>query len=186
MKHVVRIIAGDLKGHHIHVPSMKSLRPTPDRIKETVFNWLGSFVKGAKVLDLFAGSGSLGFEAISRGCDHTTFVERHAKAAKHLKEICTRFKVTSDQATIVCSDAISWLRNNRDQWDVVFVDPPFTQDESYRIVLNLLPDRLSPEGVVYVEHSRRILVEIEPFSVWRSDIVGEVEFLLLELPKQER
>ncbi len=120
----VRIIAGDLRGSRLAVPDKPGLRPTPDRVRETLFNWLAPIIHGARCLDLYAGTGALGIEALSRGAGACVFVERDRVLAQSLRDNLARLKVAG--AEIVQADAFDHLAHPPScRFDVVFLDPPF-------------------------------------------------------------
>lgn len=121
----LRIIAGHLRGSRLAVPAMDGLRPTPDRVRETLFNWLAPHIAGARCLDLFAGTGALGVEALSRGAAQCCFVERDRALAQALRENLARLRV--DNAQVVEADALAWLARPGAAFDIVFIDPPFAQ-----------------------------------------------------------
>ena len=126
------------------------MRPTPDRVRETVFNWLGAEVEGAACLDLFAGSGSLGFEAASRGAAKVTMVEIDTAVVRHLREQARRLGAVG--IDIVQADALRWLRSTPDRFDIVFLDPPFTSDLLERSCQGLTTSGcLAPGALLYVE-----------------------------------
>jgi len=122
----LRIVAGHLRGSKIAVPDVAGLRPTPDRVRETLFNWLAPVIDGARCLDLFAGTGALGIEALSRGAGACTLVERDRTLAKLLRENLARLKVGN--ATVLDADATSMLSGKGQPFDIVFLDPPFAAD----------------------------------------------------------
>ncbi|MDX1562679.1 MAG: 16S rRNA (guanine(966)-N(2))-methyltransferase RsmD [Gammaproteobacteria bacterium] len=146
----VRIIGGDWRRRQIPLPPVAGLRPTPDRVRETVFNWLMPMLPGASCLDLFAGSGALGLEALSRGARHAVFVEADPICADAIAERC---RALDADAEIVRADVADYLsRPPRGRFDVVFVDPPYSA--SVEPVLDALA-ALSPQpGIVYVERAR--------------------------------
>jgi len=119
----LRIIGGEWRGRRIRFPGLAGLRPTPDRVRETLFNWLAPDVAGSRCLDLFAGSGALGLEALSRGAAGVTFVEREREAADRLRE--TVNQLASGRAQVVQADALVWLGGASEPFDIAFVDPPF-------------------------------------------------------------
>ena len=119
----LRIIGGEWRSRRIRFPGLTGLRPTPDRVRETLFNWLAPDVAGSRCLDLFAGSGALGLEALSRGAASVTFVEREREAADQLRE--TVNQLAPGRATVVQADALAWLRGAAQPFDIVFLDPPF-------------------------------------------------------------
>ena len=145
----VRIIAGSLRGSKLPVPDADGLRPTGDRVRETLFNWLQNRVEGRRALDLFAGSGALGFEAVSRGAADAVLVENHPPAAALLR--ASRERLKAERLQVVQADALVWLAGNADRrFDLVFLDPPFASAHWPRLWPLLLP--LLDEGaLVYVE-----------------------------------
>ncbi|MGY0503826.1 16S rRNA (guanine(966)-N(2))-methyltransferase RsmD [Luteimonas sp. e5] len=126
----VRIIGGRWRGSRLPVADIDGLRPTPDRLRETLFNWLQPVLPGARVLDLFAGSGALGLEALSRGARAATLIERDAGLVQALRSSATRLGA-GDAARIVHVDALAWLADaagERVRYDIAFIDPPFAAD----------------------------------------------------------
>ena len=123
----LRIIGGTHRGRKLGFADVPGLRPTPDRVRETLFNWLAPLVPGARCLDLFAGSGALGFEAISRGAREVVFVDSHSLAVKSLRENIAL--LGEGGAEVVQADALDWLnRPVTEAFDIVFLDPPFRQN----------------------------------------------------------
>jgi 16S rRNA (guanine966-N2)-methyltransferase len=122
----VRIVGGDLRGSKLAVADRDGLRPTPDRVRETLFNWLAPTIAGARCLDLFAGTGALGIEAISRGAAHCSFVERDRDLAQALRGNLARLRVETGE--VVEADALDWLAKRGAAFDIVFLDPPFARD----------------------------------------------------------
>ncbi len=144
----VRIIAGSLRGSKLPVPP-NGVRPTSDRVRETVFNWLQQKIAGRRALDLFAGTGALGFEALSRGAAEVVFVERDATLAAELRTSAGRLKCTN--ATVETADALAWLTQPPSgRFDLVFLDPPFDSGHWDTTAAALLP-WLSADAWVYVE-----------------------------------
>ena len=129
-KRTVRIIGGKWKGRKIEVVQRPSLRPTMDRVRETVFNWLGTEIEGARVLDLFAGTGALAFEALSRGAASATLVEHDQRTASALRAQAGRLHAVCEIHNV---PALPWLRRQATwRWDIVFVDPPFERPDRVR------------------------------------------------------
>ncbi len=122
----LRIIAGQWRGWRLRFPNVPGLRPTPDRVRETLFNWLTPILPGARCLDLFAGSGALGLEALSRGAGEVVFVEQHAAAVAVLRENLVQLGVTTAQVNQ--ADALRWLQRSPTPFDIVWLDPPFGQN----------------------------------------------------------
>jgi 16S rRNA (guanine966-N2)-methyltransferase len=148
---VLRIIGGTWRGRKLRFPPQPGIRPTPDRVRETLFNWLTQRVPGARCLDLFAGSGALGLEALSRGAAHVTFVEREVLAARELRARLAEWGASG--AHVEHNDALRFLAGAPLQaYDIVFLDPPFASDllaDSAR----LLEERrwLSGNAHIYLE-----------------------------------
>src|SRR5258706_3209764 len=144
----LRVIGGKYRSRLLRVPQRPDLRPTPDRVRETLFNWLGQDLSGLACLDLFAGSGALGFEAASRGAARVVLVEKDRAVVAELER--SRAALDATQVTIVCADAAAWLAGERGRYDVVFLDPPFRQNALLGI-LESIGSRLEPGARVYVE-----------------------------------
>ncbi|MDX3936328.1 16S rRNA (guanine(966)-N(2))-methyltransferase RsmD [Stenotrophomonas sp. TWI700] len=146
----VRIIGGRWRNTKLPVPLSPGLRPSSDRVRETLFNWLMPRLGGARVLDLFAGSGALGLEAVSRGAAQATLVERDAALSRQLRESVARLGA-QDQITVVQADALQWLRQPAGPLaDIAFVDPPFA-DGLWEAVIAGLPSHLAADAWLYVE-----------------------------------
>ena len=148
----IRIISGQFRGRKLPVKDVQGLRPTTDRIKETVFNWLMQDTRGAAVLDCFAGSGGLGFEALSRFADHAVFFELDKSAASQLKENISTLKL--DNAVVKRGNSLSLLEQNtqNEQFDLIFVDPPFRQNLTEKSCFLLEKNNwLSAQALIYVE-----------------------------------
>jgi 16S rRNA (guanine966-N2)-methyltransferase len=148
----VRIIGGRHRGRRLHFSPGRGLRPTPDRVRETLFNWLQADIRGARCLDLFAGSGALGLEALSRGAAFLCAVEQNRTAAQRLRDNITLLHEES-AAEVVQGDALRVLKTPPESpFDIVFLDPPF-EDGLLPAVCRLLEDRdwLAPDAVIYLE-----------------------------------
>ena len=145
----VRIIGGKWKGRKLQVAGASN-RPTPDRVRVTLFNWLAAELPGARVLDLFAGTGALGFEALSRGAGHATFVDHDRRAIDRL--VMQRARLDGTGAVIEHADAMPWLagRPAEERWDVIFLDPPF-DSTLLRPAVAAAAGHLSANGVIYAE-----------------------------------
>lgn len=173
----VRIIGGEWRSRLIEFPDSEGLRPTPDRVRETLFNWLGQDLTGQRCLDLFAGSGALGFEALSRGAREVVMVERSRVIHQSLRRAAERLGAGA-RLRLAQSDALEFLRSASGRYDVVFVDPPYASGMREQ-VLPHLPNVLAPDGVVYVEDA----VALAPASPWRvlkSARAGAVHYNLLQ------
>lgn len=147
---VVRIVGGRWRGTRLPVADVPGLRPTSDRVRETLFNWLQQQLPGARVLDVFAGTGALGLEAVSRGAREAWLVERDPRLAETLNGHVERLKA-EDQVRVVRADALSWLQAPlHDRFDVVFLDPPFEID-AWASALARLSPWLSEDALLYLE-----------------------------------
>ena len=144
----VRIIGGTHRSRTIHFPDSDGLRPTPDRVRETLFNWLGQTLYGKRCLDLFAGSGALGFEAASRGAAEVVLVESNRAVFRALQDNAQ--KLALGNVALHCEDGLKFAAQANGAFDVVFLDPPFQSDYLSRL-LPRLADLLAPGGVVYAE-----------------------------------
>lgn len=147
----VRIIAGQWRGRKLEFPDSQGLRPTSDRIRETLFNWLAPVLPGAECLDLFAGSGALGFEAASRGAARVVMVEREVDVFQHLREQSARLSATTVE--VVNSHANDYLAGTGEAFDIVFLDPPFGETGLLRSVIHRLSQGqwIKPGGYIYLE-----------------------------------
>jgi len=160
----------------IGVPASPDLRPTPDRVRETLFNWLGQDLSGQACLDLFAGSGALGFEAASRGAACVVMVERDRDALANLR--ASRDALAADRVEIVADDAFAYLAHARQRFDVVFLDPPFRQN-ALPAALAALPPHLNPGARVYVESAQPLQPQ-PPWGELRRKRAGQVSYQLLQ------
>ena len=179
LRNTVRIIGGDWRGRRIRFPPVAALRPTPDRLRETLFNWLQGAVAGAGCLDLFAGSGALGLEALSRGARECVFVEREPAVAAALAATVTM--LDDRRSALVTGDAFRFLAGAARPFDLVFLDPPFTRGWLPELC-TLLEQRgwLAPRAFVYLEGAARDGAVALPAS-WqalRTTRAGEVQGLL--------
>lgn len=170
----IRIIGGQWRSRLLQFPDDKSLRPTPDRVRETLFNWLGQDLTGKTCLDLFAGSGALGFEAASRGAKQVTLVEQNMKIVRNLRDSIE--KLGASQVSLEQTDARTYLAASSVRYDVIFVDPPY-KSGLLTEVLPLLPAKLEENGVVYVESSDKLL----PDNTWLIRKQGRASHVLYYL-----
>ena len=185
----VRIIAGRFGGRRIRVPAARGLRPTPERTRETLFNWLQGTLDGARVLDLFAGSGALAFEALSRGAREAVLIERDGAVANGLREAATALGAAD--AHIVSGDALAWLgrtaaastgASGRYTFDLVFCDPPFDSALAARALSVLRQGALlAPTAQVYVEWSNHAPPPFDEITweILRTTAAGESHAALL-------
>ncbi|MFN3750005.1 MAG: 16S rRNA (guanine(966)-N(2))-methyltransferase RsmD [Thiobacillus sp.] len=171
----VRIIGGQYRRRLLGFPDGAGLRPTPDRVRETLFNWLGQDLPGWRCLDLFAGSGALGFEAASRGAGRVVMIERDRAALAALEK--SRADLGADAVEILHADALAWLGHNHDIFDLVFIDPPFDSGLA-RTALDAIGTHLAPGGQVYVEQGGEV-VPPPGFIIRRSGRAGRSHFALL-------
>ncbi len=181
----VRLIAGEWRGRKLPVPDLPGLRPTGDRSRETLFNWLQPHLPGARCLDLFAGSGALGFEAASRGAVHVDLVEIAPLAVSALVE--ARSLLGATQVEVHRANALDWLGAlDSGSVDIVFVDPPFDSGLAVQVLQKLQQTGcVAPGGFVYVEAAAQLpeLVMQAPFSLFREKVLGEVRMRLFRVNK---
>jgi 16S rRNA (guanine(966)-N(2))-methyltransferase RsmD len=177
----LRIIGGEWRSRLIEFPDTEGLRPTPDRVRETVFNWLGQTLYGKTCLDLFAGSGALGFEALSRGADKVMLVEAARDGVAALKQNAA--KLSAQNLQIHHGDALQYLRGKLEAFDVVFLDPPYKLDLLPQLLL-LLPAALKHDALVYIENDKPLEI-VEPWQIIKSSRAGKVYFALISLMKRE-
>lgn len=180
----VRIIGGKWRRRWLSIPRAGEVRPTPDRVRETLFNWLSEKIEGARCLDLFAGTGVLGFEALSRGATQVTFVDKHPRVIRALYEVAQELQ-TSECCEIILSDAVAWLHQKKAQevpYSVIFLDPPF-QSELLKQSLAVLRHSPLVTGAtwLYLE-APRFLQEAELPPDWellKQKQAGEVAYHLV-------
>lgn len=173
---IVRIIGGRLRRRQINFPSLDGLRPTSDRIRETLFNWLGQELDGQVCLDLFAGSGALGFEAVSRGAARVVMVEKDKSAIHCLRQ--NQQLLSAVEAEIHHTDALNYLQQTAERFDLIFLDPPFALD-LLPVLLPVAREKLKPSGLLYVESG--CVPDLEGWEVYRQGRGGGVHYLLLEM-----
>lgn len=163
MKQEIRIIGGTYRGKKIHFPAIEGLRPTPDRVRETLFNWLMHDIRDARCLDAFAGSGALGLEAFSRGAGRVVLLDDSPKAHANLKKIVTEF--ASPKLHLVKADAQLFLNQCTEVFDLVFLDPPFAENYLPSCLETLAKKPiLRTGGLVYLESPT--LIELDK-NVWQ-------------------
>ncbi len=171
----VRIIGGRYRGRVIRLPRNDALRPTPDRVRETLFNWLGQDLAELSVLDLYSGSGALALEALSRGAAHAVAVERDPALARAITQTGEAFGAAGLE--VVTADARAWLSRESRRFDVIFADPPFGEDP-WSWLLPACDARLAPAGFLYAEAPRQ-LEPPPPLAVHRHARAGQVHYHLL-------
>jgi len=172
----VRIGGGEWRSRLLSFPDAPGLRPTPDRVRQTLFNWLGQELHGLNCLDLFSGTGVMGFEALSRGAKLSVMVEKSKPA--YLSLLQNKQLLKTDAAQILHMDAVQFLRQNSQTFDVIFLDPPYEQGWLEKI-LSLMPQHLSADGLIYAE-AEYALVDDEQWQVIRQGKAGIVFYHLLK------
>ena len=172
----VRIIGGEWRSRIIAFPQRADLRPTPDRVRETLFNWLGQDLTGKRCLDLFAGSGALGFEAASRGAQRVVMVERDPAAWRALQ--ANAAMLAARTVELKRADALEFLRADDGCYEVVFLDPPFRADYLAQ-VLPVLGPRLAANALVHIEAPAAPALS-PAWEIWRSGRAGAVTHQLLK------
>jgi 16S rRNA (guanine966-N2)-methyltransferase len=177
----IRIIGGRHKSYRIVFKATPALRPTTDRAKETLFSWLQFELENKSCLDLFAGTGGLGLEALSRGAQHVTFVEREKSLYKNIIKNITHLSYENKiQAT--CSDAFKWLKTNKKKFDIIFLDPPFDQID-YKILIRTIyqSNVLNEGGKVFLETNKHTELELSKTqNILKDKTIGDVRLMILE------
>ncbi|HIF9173965.1 TPA: 16S rRNA (guanine(966)-N(2))-methyltransferase RsmD [Photobacterium damselae] len=182
----VRIISGQWRGRKLPVHDVEGLRPTTDRVKETLFNWLAQDIYQAKCLDLFAGSGSLSFEALSRGAESLTMIELDQKAAAQLKQNLTAIGATN--ATLHNTNSVNFLNQAGTPHDLVFIDPPFRKDLIQQVIAALEANHwLSPNALIYIEAEKELgSIDVPPsWHLYREKTAGQVCYRLFIREEKE-
>ncbi len=179
----VRIIGGKWKGQKVRFSGDSTLRPTLGRIRETLFNWIRPELSGARVLDLFAGSGALGLEALSQGAAQAIFVERNRRTSTALRSTLNTLDA-NPAAKVLCQDALQFLKGAEEPFDIIFVDPPYAQEPLLRQTLTLLSKRHLAAGLVYAEFkdeaALRQAAEQAGFAIAKTSRAGDSTAALLE------
>ena len=181
MKNSIRITGGALKGKKIPFDFKSSLRPTSGKLREVLFNWLQFEIQGYQCLDIFAGTGALGIEAMSRGAKKTVFIELNKKNYLTLKSSISELNL-KNQSMIIFKDGMTWIKeNDLSNFDLIFLDPPFNKDYEKK-VLELLHNNknLKSSCKIYIEFSKFVDIEIpDSFKIHKEKIIGDVKALLL-------
>jgi 16S rRNA (guanine966-N2)-methyltransferase len=181
VRNSVRIIGGEWRGRRINFPDVPGLRPTPDRVRETLFNWLQNSIAGARCLDLFAGSGALGLEALSRGAKESVFVEQSAMVAYALRDQLKRLAGHHKGHHVIEVGAARFLRTPGEPFDILFVDPPFGQG-ALAVYVPLIDagNWLKAGGLVFLENERDAGQPALPphWELLKSKSAGEVGYHL--------
>lgn len=181
MSHKVRIIGGDWRGRNLTFPEVAGLRPTPARVRETLFNWLQYDVLASRCLDLYAGSGALGIEAASRGAKQVVQVDADPLVCRQLKE--NTEVLAARQIKIVQQDVLRYLSGDADAFDLVFLDPPFAKGLAVQTA-NWLEDKLwlKPAAKIYIEVEKQLKLEGMPdnWQLLKHKTAGEVAYYLFQ------
>ncbi len=179
----LRIIAGKWRGRKIIFPAnIPHLRPTSDRIRESLFNWLQSSIHNTTCLDLFAGSGALGFEALSRGAEHCTFIEQSPQALTSLKKSQNLFDI--DNCQFIQTDAFKFLKRNKKPYDLIFLDPPFDKNLLPEVLTHIIRHKtLHLDSQVYIEVEKSFDLEAlkDNWEILKSKKSGDVQYGLIKL-----
>ena len=173
----IRIIAGRWRGSRIAVADRETLRPTPDRVRETLFNWLAPELPGARCLDLFAGTGALGFEALSRGAASCDAVELDPSLCIQITAVRTR--LAADPYTVHRANACTWLAQPATPYDIVFIDPPFHRNLIPDLLVQLVQGWLAPQALIYVESEREFQPQADRLTHYRGGTTKHIAYTLL-------
>ena len=180
----IRIIGGKWKGKKIYFNLNDDLRPTPDRAKETLFNWLGQDLNKMYCLDLFSGTGALGLEALSRGAKKVTFVEKNKDYLQKIKKVYLEMSEKKD-CDFFCAECLEWVQKNRSKakYDLIFIDPPFNKNLIDTLLSNILRrELLSERGKIYFEFEKKLDLEIpESLSLKKKKSLGKKSYVLAEV-----
>ena len=179
-----RVIAGEWRSRRLSFPEVDGLRPTTDRVRETLFNWLSPTISGAYVLDLFSGSGALGFEALSRGAQEATFIEKDLSAYRSLNSNILELNAGA-RTTVIQADALAWLDHyTGSTYDLIFLDPPFRQNLLVPAIEGLVRAKtLTTGSLIYLEQEKELGPTLVPDS-WqlkKEKVAGQVAYRLYEV-----
>ena len=177
----IRIIGGRHKSYRIVFKALPALRPTTDRAKETLFSWLQFELVNKSCLDLFAGTGSLGLEALSRGAQHVTFVEKEKNLYKNIIKNISNLGY-ENQIQAVCSDSFKWLKTNKQKFDLIFLDPPFDLIDYKMLIRAIFQNNvLNQDGKIFLESSKHTLLELSKTqNILKDKTVGDVRLIILQ------
>ena len=177
----IRIIGGRHKSYRIVFKALPALRPTTDRAKETLFSWLQFELENKSCLDLFAGTGSLGLEALSRGAQHVTFVEKEKNLYKNIIKNISNLGY-ENQIQAVCSDSFKWLKTNKQKFDLIFLDPPFDLIDYKMLIRAIFQNNvLNEDGKIFLESSKHTLLELSKTqNILKDKTVGDVRLIILQ------
>jgi 16S rRNA (guanine966-N2)-methyltransferase len=177
----LRIIGGKWRGRKLSFPTLYELRPTPDRVRETLFNWLRDIIPGARCLDLFAGSGALALEALSRGAQEVVMIDRLPSVVAHLQEHIRQLKARN--ARVVLAESQAFLQGPPHAYDVVFLDPPYDGAQLGPCIAQLAGHGwLAPTAWLYIETDRRTPLPALPadWTILRHKQAGQVGYYLIQ------
>jgi len=180
----LRIIGGDWRSRKISFAHNPAIRPSPDRIRETLFNWLQYSIPGARCLELYAGSGILSLEALSRHASHITIVDRAADVIAAIKTNLTLLKAEPGQYECIQASALTWLSSQENTWDLIFLDPPFKSQELESLLPIIATNKLlKPDGYVYLETPKAIEQQDLPegWHIHRNKKAASVHYCLCQL-----
>lgn len=179
MKQSVRIIGGLYRGKKLHVPDVEGLRPTPDRVRETLFNWLMHNIRDARCLDAFAGSGALGIEAFSRGAASVVFLEQSPRAFANLQKVINAFN--SPKLKLFKTDALHYLQHSQEEFDLIFLDPPFASNYLAQCIADITQNQIMKRGgLIYLESSVAIHLDENHWRSVKLKQTGQVTYGLFE------
>ena len=190
MNETIRIIGGQYRGKKLSFKAHDGLRPTPDRVRETLFNWLMHDIRDASCLDAFAGSGALGFEAFSRGAAHVTLIEQAQPTFLTLQQQAALFNSGRREAlqklAVIQTDAVNYLKTTTQSFDIIFFDPPFSKPQLYTTIdwLGEAPC-LKPGGLLYVESREEITLALDHWETLKLKQAGHVIYGLYKKRTQE-
>ena len=180
----IRIIGGKWKGKKIYFNLNDDLRPTPDRAKETLFNWLGQDLNKMYCLDLFSGTGALGLEALSRGAKKVTFVEKNKDYLQKIKKVYLEISEKKD-CDFFCAECLEWVQKNssKTKYDLIFIDPPFNKNLIDNLLSNILRrGLLSENGKIYFEFEKKLDLKIpESLILKKKKSLGKKSYVLAEV-----
>lgn len=180
-KNQLRIISGQWRGRKLNIADIPGLRPTGDRIRETLFNWLMPYISDSHCLDLFAGSGALGLESLSRGARSATLVEKNKQAARQLEQHVKT--LNAEGADIINHDTLLWLASNtlpKCSFNIVFIDPPFAEKLWHKTIAQL--DQcglLAADSLIYIESPKQEILNMDVnWTLLKEKISGDVSYRL--------
>ncbi|WP_373079871.1 16S rRNA (guanine(966)-N(2))-methyltransferase RsmD [Zhongshania sp.] len=180
----LRIIGGQWRSRKLHFEGTAGLRPTSDRIRETLFNWLNPTIHGARCLDLFAGSGALGLEALSRYAAHCDFIDTDRNSCQEIRQQLENLRCP--HATVHCKDALAFLNKSAQSYNIIFLDPPFHMDLLAPVITALASHALKPNTQIYIETANDEALPALPAN-WQIDKekkAGQVIYRLISVAEE--